>query len=61
MLVPEAASVLHKKCVLENLAKFTGKPLRWSLFFHKVDGLKSATLLKKRVQPRYFPVNFDKF
>ena len=31
------------------------------VFFNKVDGLMSATLLKKRLWYRYFPVNFVKF
>ena len=30
-------------------------------FFNKVAGLGSATLLKKRLWPRCFPVNFVKF
>ena len=38
----------RKKGVLTNLAKFTGKHLRQSLFFNKVAGQRSATLLKKR-------------
>ena len=33
--------------------KLTGKHLYWSL--------RPATLLKKRLQHRYFPVNFAKF
>ena len=32
-----------------------------SLFFNKVAGLRPATLLKKRLWHRYFPVNFAKF
>ena len=31
------------------------------LFFNKVAGLRSATLLKKRLWHRHFPVNFAKF
>ena len=34
--------------VLRNFAKFTGKQLCQSLFFNKVAGLWSTTLLKKR-------------
>ena len=44
-----------------NFTKFTGKHLCQSLFFNKVVGLRSATLLKKRLWYRCFPVNFVKF
>ena len=50
-----------RKGVLVNLAKFTRKHLCQSLFFNKVAGLRPATLLKKRLWHRYFPVNFVKF
>ena len=53
--------VFCKKDVLKNLTEFTGKHLCQSLFFNKVAGLKLATLLKKRLWQRYFPVNFVKF
>ena len=47
-----------KKCVLKNFAKFTLKHLCQSLFF---AGLRSATLLKKRLWHRCFSVKFVKF
>ena len=50
-----------KKGVLRNFTKFTGKHLCLSLSFNKVAGLKPATLLKKRLWHRCFPVNFAKF
>ena len=50
-----------KKGALRNFAKLTGKQLCQSLFFNKVDGLRPATLLKKRLRHRWFPVNFAKF
>ena len=50
-----------KKGVLRNFAKFTGKHLCQSTFFNKVAGLRSATLLKKILWHRCFPVNFAKF
>ena len=50
-----------KKGVLGNFIKFTGKHLRQSLFFNKVAGLRLATLLKRRLWYRCFPVNFAKF
>ena len=50
-----------KKSVLRNFTKFTGKHLCQSLFFNKVAGFRLATLLKKRLLHRCFPVNFGKF
>ena len=47
--------------VLKSFAKFTGKQLCQSLFFHKVAGLMTATLLKKRLWHSRFPMNFAKF
>ena len=41
--------VFCKKGVLGNFTKSTGKHLCQSLFLNKVTGLRSATLLKKRV------------
>ena len=49
-----------KKGVLRNFPKFTGKHLSQSLFFNKVAG-SPATLLRKRLWHRCFPVNFAKF
>ena len=53
--------VLCKKDALRTFAKFTGKHLRQSLFFNTIAGLRPATLLKKRLWHRCFPVNFTKF
>ena len=50
-----------EKGVLRNFAKFTGKHLCQCLFFNKVEGLRSATLLKKRLWCKCFPVNSAKF
>ena len=54
----------HRRCsvkqgALRNFAKFTGKHLCQRLFFHKV--FNKASLLKKRLWHRCFPVNFAKF
>ena len=49
-----------KKGVLRNLTKFTGKNLCQSLFLNKVTA-RPATLSKKRLWYRCFPVNFVKF
>ena len=58
----------HQRCslrkgVIRNFAKFTGKHLCQSLFFYKVagQGLRPASLLKKRLWHRCFPVDFAKF
>ena len=53
--------VFCKKGVLRNFTKFTGKHLCQRLFFNKVAGLRAATLLKKSLWHRCFPVNFAKF
>ena len=50
-----------KKGVLRIFARFTGKHLCRSLFFNKVAGLRPATLLKKRLWRRCFPMNFTNF
>ena len=56
----------HRRCsvkngVLRNLEKFRGKHLCQRLFFNKVAGLRLATLLKKWLWHRCFPMNFAKF
>ena len=55
----------HRRCsvrkgVLRNFGKFTEKRLCQGLFFNKVAGLRPATLFKKRLWHRCFPVNFVK-
>ena len=50
-----------KKGVLRDFTKFTRKHRCQSLFFNKVGGLRPATLLKKGLWHRCFPVNFKKF
>ena len=50
-----------RKRVLTNFGKFTGIGLCESLFLNKVTGLRSATLLKKRLWHRCFPECFSKF
>ena len=49
-----------KESVLKNFAKFTGKHQCQSLFFNKVADLRTATLLKKKLQHGCFPANFAK-
>ena len=50
-----------KRGALINFTKFTGKNLCQSLSFNKVAGPRTATLLKKQLWHRYFPVDFAKF
>ena len=50
-----------QKGVLRNFTKLTGKHLCQSFFFNKVPALRPATLLKRRIWHRCFPVNFVKF
>ena len=57
----QPAEVFCKIGVLRNFAKFTGKHPCQSLLFNKVADLRPATLLKKRLWHRCFPVNFAKF
>ena len=59
----EAATrgVLLRKGVLSSFAKLTGKHKCQSFLFNEVAGLRLATLLKKRLWHRRFPVNFAKF
>ena len=54
-------AVFSKKGVLKIFAKFKRKHLYESLSFNKVVGLRSATLLKKRLLHRCFLVNFVEF
>ena len=51
LLKGEFLKEFGKKGVVRNFAKFTGKPLC----------LRPATLLKKRIWHRGFPVNFVEF
>ena len=55
------SSRLHMFFILKSFAKFTGKRLCWSLFLKnlQVEGLQ--LYFKKRLQQRYFPVEFAKF
>ena len=47
--------------VLKSFIKFIGKHLWQSLYLNKAAVLKPATLLKRRLWHRCFPVNFVKF
>ena len=53
--------MVYRKGVLRNFAKFIWKHLCQSLFFNKVVDHRPATLLKKRLWHRCFPVNFAIF
>ena len=47
-----------KKGTLRKFTKFRRKHLSQGLFFNKVAGLRPATLLKKKLWHRCFPLNF---
>ena len=49
------------KAATGGVAKFTGKHLCRNLLINKVARLRFATLSKKRMSHRCFPVNFAKF
>ena len=53
--------VLYKKETLKIFVKFTGKHLCQCVFFNKVVGLRSVTLLRMRPRYKCFSVNFPKF
>ena len=53
--------VFYKKGVLRNFAEFTEKHLYQRIFLIKLQAWGSATLLKKSLWHRCFPVNFAKF
>ena len=50
-----------KKAFSERFTKLRGKHLCQSLLFNNVAGVRHATLLKKRLWHKCFPVNFVKF
>ena len=52
--------VFNKKGVFKYFSKLTGTPVHES-FFNKVEARKPATLSKKGLRYRCFPVNFEKF
>ena len=57
----QSPEVFYKKGVLKAFIKFAGKHLGQSLFFNKVESLRNATLLKKRLWHRCSTMNFAKF
>ena len=50
-----------KKDVLRNFAKCRERHLRWNFFLNKIESFRPATLFKKRLRQRCFPMNFMKF
>ena len=56
-----AISDVLQSSVLKRFAIFSGKHLRWSLFFNEDAGLQTCNFIKKRLQCRCFPVNIAKF
>ena len=53
--------VFCKKGVLRNVPKLTEKHMCQRLFLNRDAGMRTATLLKKGLWHRCFPVNFAKF
>ena len=53
--------VFCKKGFLRNFAKLTVKHLCQGVFLKEVVGLRPATLFKKILRHRCFPINFAKF
>ena len=53
--------MLCKKGLLINFTEFTGKNRCQGLFLNKVADLRPATILRKRLWHRCFPMNFAKF
>ena len=60
-LKKQPSEVLCKKGILKNFAIFTGKQLCWSLFLIKLQALRPATLLNKRLPHSCLLANFAKF
>ena len=52
--------MFYKKGTLKIFKNFPGKPLWGRPFFNKVTSLMFATLLKKNLEHKRFPVNFLK-
>ena len=61
MLKTSRTEVFCKKGALNHLVKFTEQSLLRGSFSIKVVSLQSATLLKRRLQHRCFPVNVVKY
>ena len=61
MLKTSRTEVFCKKGALNHLVKFTEQSLLRGYFSIKVVSLQSATLLKRRLQHRCFPVNVVKY
>ena len=57
----QLSAVFCKKRCSYKFQNIYGKHLCQSLFLNKVAGLRLATLLKKKLCHRCFPVNFPKF
>ena len=61
MLKTSRTEVFCKKGALNHLVKFTEQSLLRGYFSIKVVSLQSATLLKRRLQHKCFPVNVVKY
>ena len=52
---------MFHKAIVKHFVIFTGKHPWWGLFFNKVEGHQTCGIITKRLQYRYFLVNFGKF
>ena len=52
---------MFSKTRCSNFTKFTGKHLHQRLFFNNVTDLRDATLLRRKLWHKCFPVDFAKF
>ena len=60
-VVQKQTLVLGKKSFLKIFAKVTGKKPVLESLFTTVAGLQVCNFVKKRLQQRYFPLNFAEF
>ena len=60
-MIAASFSYQSRSSHLRNFTNFIGKHLCQSLFFNKIADLRPATLLKKRLWHKCFPVNFVYF
>ena len=54
------SQMFFKIGILKKIVTFTRRHLCWNLFFNEVEAFRPATLLKKRLLHRFFPVNTAK-
>ena len=58
MLGSSCRKLVYKKGILKSFAKFTGKHLRWSLFFNNVAGRLGGRNFIQKTPVQVFPAKF---